>query len=146
MSRNLIFNTKFKNSIIPGNFQKFPGTLDIALELASFDWFQYIGYIFHSIFVKELDFQCKISKFYHSWKLPEIFWNSGYCLEITDFLPISTYRVLFPLSFWPRTWFSMRNSKIPSILESSWNCLELWNSSGYGLFFAKFDKLGIKSI
>ena len=40
----------------------------------------------------------------------------------------------------------MRNSKIPSILESSWNYLELWNSSGYGLFFAEFDKMGIKSI
>ena len=40
----------------------------------------------------------------------------------------------------------MQTSKIPSILESSWNYLELWNSSGYGLFFAKFDKMGIKSI
>ena len=56
------------------------------------------------------------------------------------------YRLLFPLSFWSRTWFSMRNSKFPSILESSWNYLELWNSSGYGLFLAKFDKMGIKSI
>ena len=117
-----------------------------ALELASFDWFQHVGYESHSVYVKKLDFQHRISKFHHSWKLPEIFWNSGYRLEMADFLPISTYRVLFPLSFWPRTWFSMRNSKIPSILETSWNYLELWNSSGYGLFFAKFDKLGIKSI
>ena len=31
-SRNLIFNAEFENYIIPGNFQKFPGTLDIALE------------------------------------------------------------------------------------------------------------------
>ena len=117
-----------------------------ALELASFDWFQHVGYESHSVYVKKLDFQHRISKFHHSWKLPGIFWNSGYCLEMANFLPIAMYRVLFPLSFWPRTWFSMRNSKIPSILESSRNCLELWNSSGYGLLFAKFDKLGIKSI
>ena len=31
----MIFNTEFHNSIIPGNFQKFPGIQDIALELAS---------------------------------------------------------------------------------------------------------------
>ena len=30
LSRNLIFNAKFKYSISPGNFQKFSGTLDIA--------------------------------------------------------------------------------------------------------------------
>ena len=36
MSRNLIFNTEFQNFIIPGNFQKFSGTLDITLELATF--------------------------------------------------------------------------------------------------------------
>ena len=79
MSRNLIFNTEFQNFIIPGNFQKFPGTLDIALELASFDWFQHMGYVSHSFLVKELDFQCRIWKLHHSWKLPEISWNSGYC-------------------------------------------------------------------
>ena len=56
-----------------------------ALELAILDPFQGMGHFFHSIFVKELDFQCKISKFYHSWKLPLIFWNSGYCLELAFF-------------------------------------------------------------
>ena len=50
-----------------------------ALELASFDWFQHVGYISHSFLVKELDFQCRIWKLHHSWKLPEISWNSGYC-------------------------------------------------------------------
>ena len=35
LSRNLIFNAEFQNSIIPGNFQKFPGSQDIALELVS---------------------------------------------------------------------------------------------------------------
>ena len=70
-----------------------------ALELASFDWFQHVGYESHSVYVKKLDFQHRISKFHHSWKLPEIFWNSGYCLEMANFLPISTYRVPFPLIF-----------------------------------------------
>ena len=100
-----------------------PGIQDSrsALELASFDWYQHVGYESHSVYIKKLDFQHRISKFHHSWKLPEIFWNSGYRLEMANFLPISTWRVLFPLSFRPRTWFSMRNSKIPSIMESSWN-------------------------
>ena len=74
-----------------------------ALELASFDSYQHVGYESQSVYVKKLDFQHRISKFHHSWKLPEIFWNSGYRLEMAGFLPISTYRVLFPLSFWPRT-------------------------------------------
>ena len=34
---NLIFNAEFENYIIPGNFQKFPGTLDIALETSRND-------------------------------------------------------------------------------------------------------------
>ena len=59
-----------------------------ALALAILDPFQVMGHFFHSIFVKELDFQCKISKSHHSWKLPEIFWNSGYCLEMGNFFPI----------------------------------------------------------
>ena len=37
MLRNLIFNTDFQNFIIPGNFQKFSGTLDITLEVSSYD-------------------------------------------------------------------------------------------------------------
>ena len=37
----------------------------------------------------------------------------------------------------------MRRSKIPSLLESSWNSLELWNSPGNGQFFTKFGVLGI---
>ena len=53
------------------------------------------------------------------------------------------YRVFFPLSFCQGIWFSTWNSKILSFLESSWNYLELWNSSGNGLFIAKFDIEGI---
>ena len=59
------------------------------------------------------------------------------------FLLITMCRVFFPPSFCPWTWFSLRNSKILSFLESSWNYLELWNSSGNGLFIAKFDIEGI---
>ena len=49
------------------------------------------------------------------------------------------YRVFFPLSFCPLTWFSMQNSKILSLLESSRNYLEFCNSSWNDLFFAKFN-------
>ena len=70
-----------------------------ALELAILDPFQGMGHYSHSIFVKELDFQCKIQIFYQSWKLPEIFWNSGYHLEMDHFRPISTYCVSIQLYF-----------------------------------------------
>ena len=43
-----------------------------ALELASFDWFQHVGYESHSIYVKDLEFQSGIPKFYPSWNLPGI--------------------------------------------------------------------------
>ena len=129
MSRNLIFNTEFQNSIIPGNFQKFSGTLEIALELATFNWFQHIRYLFNSFLFKELDFQYGISKFYHSWKLPDIF--SGYHPGIGYFYLISRYRVFFPPIFCQGTWFLMQNFKIPSILETSRRFLEFrilpWN-------------------
>ena len=97
-----------------------------ALELATFDWFQYIWYISHSILVKELDFQCRILKLLHSWKLPEISWNSGYWPGIGQFWLISIYRVYFPLNSSQETWFSMQNLKITSFLETSRNFLELW--------------------
>ena len=106
-SSNLILNVEFENYIIPGNFQKFPRTLDIALVLASFDKFHYIGFISHSILVKELDFQCRIWKLHHSWKLPEISWNSGYWPGIGQFWLISIYRVYFPLNSSQETWFSI---------------------------------------
>ena len=72
---------------------------------------------------------------------PEILESPGFGL----FLPISRYRVFFPLSFCQETWFLIRNSKIPSLLESSWNSLELWNSPGNGQFFTKYGVLGINS-
>ena len=90
-----------------------------ALELASFDWFQNMGYVSHSFLVKQLDFECRISKLHHSWKLPEISWNSGYCPGIGQFWLISIHRVYFPLNFSQGTWFSMQNLKISSFLEVS---------------------------
>ena len=64
-----------------------PGFLDfrIALELAIFDWFQHLGYESCSVYVKKLDFEQGISKYYHSWTFPEIFWNPGYHLEMAIF-------------------------------------------------------------
>ena len=127
MSRNLIFNTEFQNSNIPGNFQKFAGSLDIALELAIVNWFQYIGYLFHSFLVKELDFQYRISKFHHSWKLSEIFWNSGYHPGIGYFFLISTYRVFFHSSLVKELDFQCRISKF----HNSWKLPKVSWKSGY---------------
>ena len=73
------------------------------LDLAGFCLLQCIGYFSHSVFVPKLDFQCKIPKFYHSLNLPGIIWNSRTPLEMNYFLPSSTYRVIFPLNFWPET-------------------------------------------
>ena len=47
------------------------------LDLAGFCLLQCIGYFSHSVFRPELNFQCKIPKFYHSWNLPGTIWNSG---------------------------------------------------------------------
>ena len=58
-----------------------------ALELASFDWYQHVGYESHSVYVKKLDFQHRISKFHHSWNFQKF---SG-TLDITWKWPI----------FWP---------------------------------------------
>ena len=71
MSRNLIFNTEFKNFIIPGNFQEFSGTLDIAWNWSNFCQFWHIGHKFHLIFVTELEFGL------NNWKMP----NSRLFLE-----------------------------------------------------------------
>ena len=97
MSRNLIFKTEFQNFIIPGNFQKFSGTLDIAWKRPIFCQFQHIGYFSHLVFGLKHDFQCGIPKFHQSWNLPGIIWDSGIPPDV-------------------------------------------------GNFFAKFDKMGIKSI
>ena len=68
---------------------------------------------------------------------PEILESPGFGL----FLPISRYRVFFPLSFCQGTWFSIWNSKIPSFLKSSWNYLKLWNASGIGIFLPNLTYL-----
>ena len=45
----------------------------------------------------ELDFECRIPKFCHSWNLLGIMWNSGISLEVDYILPNLTYLV----SIWP---------------------------------------------
>ena len=45
----------------------------------------------------ELDFECRIPKFCHSWNLLGIMWNSGISLEVDYILPNLTYVV----SIWP---------------------------------------------
>ena len=67
--------------------------------IGKFGPFLIYGIFSHSIFVKELHFQCKISIFHQSWKLPEIFWNSGYHLEMNRFMPILTYWASIQLYF-----------------------------------------------
>ena len=86
MSRNLIFNTEFQNFIIPGNFQKFSGTLGIAWKCPIFCQFKRIGYFSHSVFGLEHDFQCRIQKFHQFWNLLGIIWNSGIPLDVGYFL------------------------------------------------------------
>ena len=85
---------------------RIPGFQDSrsALELASFDWFQHVGYFSQTAYVKKVNFQHIISKFHNSWKVPGIYWNSGFCLEMANFLPILTYWVSIQLSFchWTR--------------------------------------------
>ena len=82
-----------------------------ALELANFGWYQHVGYESHSVYVKKLDFKHRNSKFHHSWKLPEIFWYSGYCLEMANFLPILTNWASFQLNFCHWTWILPWQSK-----------------------------------
>ena len=122
LSRNLILNVEFENYINPGNFQKFPGTLDIDLELASFDWFQYIGYIFHSILVKDLDFQCKIWKLNHYWKFPG---------QYPEFQEISeSFQEWF--NFQIQHWKSSSLTKIEwEIYPIYWNQSKLANSKAF---------------
>ena len=61
--------------MIPGPW--IPGFQDSgsALELASFDWYQHIGYESHSVYAKKLDFQHIISKFQAISRVPENFWK-----------------------------------------------------------------------
>ena len=76
MSRNLIFNTEFKNFIIPGNFQEFSGTLDITWKWPIFCQFWHIGHRFHLIFVTELQFGLDNSKMTNSRSFLES-WNQN---------------------------------------------------------------------
>ena len=94
-----------------------------ALELASFDWYQHVGYESHSVYVKELEFQSWIPKFHHSWNLPGIFWNSGYCLEIANFLSFLTYWASITLSFCHCFWIwplELKNVIFSTISGNFW--------------------------
>ena len=48
-------------------------------------------------------FSNRISKFHYSWKLPEIFWNPGYCLE-GNFLLMLVYWASIQINFCHWTW------------------------------------------
>ena len=50
-------------------------------------------YFSNSILSLELDFECRIPKFCHSWNLLGIMWNSGISLEVDYILPNLTYLV-----------------------------------------------------
>ena len=74
------------------------------------------------------------------YRQPEILESPGFGL----FLPISNYRVFFPLSFCQGIQFLTRNSGIPSFLESSkklsgtlefpWKFPIFWQFQGIGYF------------
>ena len=70
-----------------------------SLGLSSLSWFHFLGYYPHSVFVKELDFWCRIQKFHHSWNLPESMWNSEICPEMALFLTNLTCWYWFNLIF-----------------------------------------------
>ena len=93
----MINNPEFQNFIIPGIFKELSGTLEFPWKFPIFGQFQGIGYFSHSILSLELDFECRIPKFRHSWNLPGIMWNSRISLEVDYILPNLAYLV----SFWP---------------------------------------------
>ena len=99
-----------------------PGFQDsrIALTLAICDWFQHVGYELYSVYVKKLDFEQRISKFHHSRKLPDIFWNSGYHLEVAIFLPILIYWTSIQHNFCHLTWFWAQ--KLENVISFNISC------------------------
>ena len=60
MSKNLNFNLEFQNFIIPGIFQELSGTLELFWKWTNIWQVWHVGYIFHSMFGLELDFQGRI--------------------------------------------------------------------------------------
>ena len=62
MSRNLILNTEFQNFIIPGNFQIFPGTLDITWKWPFFANFDVLGINSTYFLSLNMNFASKIEK------------------------------------------------------------------------------------
>ena len=128
----------------------------------------YRWYLFNSFFGLKQGFQCGFPKFHQSWNLPGIILDSGIPLDMDYFLlnltkwvsnqfnvmilhtigsilwflkpgipwiwlVFAVYKVFFSLSFFNA---KFQSSIIPGIF------LELWNSSGNGLFIAKFDIKG----
>ena len=81
------------------------------------------------------------------WFLDPEIQNSRYpgipwiCLLFAEF----NIQDIFHTQFLSKTLISMPNFKITSFIESSWNYLYLWNSSGYSISFAKFAILGMNS-
>ena len=105
-----------------------------CLELAGFDQFQCIGYFSHSIFVTELDFVLRNSKFQFSWNLEsgnlEVAWNLLFWAN-------SNILGIIPTQFWSLKLIlssEFQNSSFPEI----WN-LEIWKY-GICLELADFDQ------
>ena len=98
----------------------------IPLDLASVCWLQCIGYFSTQFLSLNLIFNAKFQNSITPRIFLELFGILELLLKWTIlFLPSSTYRVIFPLNFWPETWLSIWNSKIPSFLESFKNHMEL---------------------
>ena len=135
MSRNLIFNTEFQHFIIPGNFQEFSGTLDIAWKWPFFCQFWHIGHQFHLIFVTELEFGLSDWKMSFSLIISSNFWIwiPGFQKwpGIGHFWVISICRVLLQhielilRKFGDNSWFLDPGFQNSRILEVPWNWLVL---------------------
>ena len=74
LSRNLIFNVAIQNSITPGSFLEFTGTLEFPWKWQIFGQIWLIGYQFILIFVTKLEFEPKIEKI-QFLGTPDNFWD-----------------------------------------------------------------------
>ena len=71
-----------------------PGIPQIWLVFAYYN----VQGIFPTQFFPELNFECKIPKFYHSWNLPGTIWNSGIPLG-NDLFFAKFIQGVFPMQF-----------------------------------------------
>ena len=99
------------------------------LQSPEFCLFQHVGYFFHSVFVEDLDFQCKIPKFHHSWNLPRTF------LKIAPF-----FKQYQGLEYFSHSIFSLEFDYECSIqkFHHTWNFPGIIWNSGISLDVAYF--------